>query len=547
VRAEDLRGLELIGQDPETGFPLFGSARLMIMGMTPLSRLHKDLSRRLGRDGATKVFLRYGYEAGLGMATNLGGLYQWESPREWLLAGSVMRQAAGLAQEELEVDDFDPEAGALSFHGSWRDSFEALAWQGERGEASQPVCDILTGLASGYASAVLGREVWVRETSCQAQGAECCSFEGRPVDEWGMEPGEMRSFLALDSVEEEVERLKAALEEAGRELERHRAEVASLRSDRARQELEEGFILRSRAMKKVLELARKVASSSTTVLLLGETGTGKEMLARFLHRHSGRDGEPFLAVNCAALPPNLLESELFGHVKGAFTGADRDRQGLFVEAGAGTLFLDEVGELPLELQAKLLRALQEREVRPVGGARDRRVEARIVAASNRDLKEAVAGGGFREDLYYRLAVIPIQVPPLRQRREDVLPLARHFLGRYGPESPGFSAEAVRLMQAHPWPGNVRELENAMEFAGVLAGGQRVTPEHLPQDLGQEPDDPLAALAADLPTQAELVRRYTRLVLEHTEGHKGQAAAVLGIASNTLWRRLKAEQDEERPA
>ncbi len=544
MRAEDLRGLELISLDPETGFPVFGTARLMIVGLAPLARLHKDLIHRLGEESAAKVFLRYGYEAGLGIATNLATLYQWDDEREWLKAGSVMRRVAGLAREEMTHLEFEPAEGHLLIKGRWHDSLETRIWQRDQARPAQPVCHLLCGMASGYASAVLGSEVWVRETSCAAQGHDFCTFEGRPAKDWGMRPEEIRSFLALDTVEEEVQRLKEALQKARSEARRHSAEVERLRRRQAARKDEAGIIFRSEAMAHLLELARKVAPTSTTVLMYGETGTGKEVLARYLHKHSGRAEHPFLAINCAALPANLLESELFGHVKGAFTGADRDKKGLFVEAGQGTLFLDEVGELPLELQAKLLRALQEREVRPVGGSKYLPVKARIIAASNRDLKEMVRQGEFREDLYYRLAVIPIQIPPLRERRQDILPLARHFLARYHPGSPGFAPEAVRLMEAYAWPGNVRELENAMEYAGVLAGEERIAPEHLPRSVTAGSQDPLASLAVDLPSQAELVRRYTELVLRHTGGNKSQAARILGIGNNTLWRRLKAQEREQ---
>lgn len=544
MRADDLRGLEMLGQDPKHGFPLFGTARLIIMGMVPLARLHKDMVHRLGEEGAAKMCLRYGYEAGLAIATNLAALYQWDSELEWLKAGSAMRQVAGLAKEELTLLEFDRANQHLLIKGKWLLSMEVEVWRQEYGEAERPVCDILAGMASGYASAVWGSEVLVREITCEAQGHDCCTFEARPVEDWGMEPQAMRDYLSLDTVEEEVQRLKDALEKAQDKARQQSAEIELLRLRQANKPEEDGVIFRSEAMARVLELARKVAPSRTTVLIHGETGSGKEVLARYLHEHSGRQQHPFLAINCAALPPNLLESELFGHVKGAFTGADRNKKGLFVEAGEGTLFLDEVGELPLELQAKLLRALQEREVRPVGGSKDQAVQARIIAASNRDLKEMVSRGEFREDLYFRLAVIPMQIPPLRQRRQDILPLARHFLARYGQGNVGFSPEAVRRMQSHSWPGNVRELENAIEYAVVLTGNELITPQHLPQSVVAEPADPLAALAADLPTQDELVRRYTDLVLKHSAGNKTKAARILGIGANTLWRRLKARSQEE---
>ncbi len=544
MRADDLRGGELLGTDPEYGFPLFGSARLMKVGMVSMGRLHKDLVRRTGEDGAAKICMRYGYETGLGIATNLSELYEWDDDVEWLKAGCIMRHLGGLAKEEFTHLEFDPAKKRLAIEGRWLRSMEAEVWRMVYGASERPICNILAGQASGYVSAVWGSEVLVRETTCAAQGHDYCTFEARPVEEWGMEPQTLRDHLSLDTVEAEVQRLKNALEKSREKARRQSAEIELLRLRQAKNPEGDGIIFRSEAMAHVLELACKVAPSATTVLIHGETGSGKEVLARYLHQHSGRNKYPFLAINCAALPPNLLESELFGHVKGAFTGADRHNKGLFVEAGQGTLFLDEVGELPLELQAKLLRALQEREVRPVGGSRDQAVKARIIAASNRDLKEMVSRGEFRQDLYFRLAVIPMHLPPLRERRQDILPLARHLLARYGPGSSGFAPEAVRFLQNHSWPGNVRELENAVEYAVVLAGDMRITPQHLPLSVIAGPSDPMVALASDLPSQEELVNRYTGLVLKHTSGNKAQAARILGIGPNTLWRRLKAMGDAE---
>ncbi len=547
MRAEDLRVLELIQQDPGTGFPLLGSARFIMVGMAPLGRLRRDLRDLLGDEGSRKLMMRFGYEAGLGLATILSELYDWESDLEWLKAGCLLRGNAGWARDEPGEMTLDKAQGVFRFSGRWLNSFEAALHLKSQEVAPSPVCDVLCGMVSGYASAMLGAEVLVRETSCLAMGHECCKYEARPVAEWGLSAEEMRQTLSISPVAEEVNRLQAALRKAKSDLEHSSREILRLQSAGERQPEEPGLIFRGAPMAQLLELARKVAPTMTTVLMNGETGTGKEVLARYLHRHSGRQHEPYLAINCAALPPNLLESELFGHVRGAFTGADRDKKGLFVEAGAGTLFLDEVGELPLELQAKLLRALQEREVRPVGGVKDQPVHARIVAATNRDLKEMVAQGRFREDLYYRLAVIPMAVPPLRQRRADILPLARHFLARFQPQSQGFAPEAVRIMEAHAWPGNVRELENAVEYASVLAGVERITPAHLPLELLKGSGDPLASLAADLPGEEELLKRYTQMVLKHTGGNKAQAARLMGIGANTLWRRLKTQDGGEAQA
>ena len=295
-------------------------------------------------------------------------------------------------------------------------------------------------------------------------------------------------------------------------------------------------------MRRVLDLAERVATVDTPVLLTGESGSGKERIARLIHERSPRARGPFIPVNCGALPENLLESELFGHVKGAFTGADRDHRGLFETAAGGTLLLDEVGEIPLALQVKLLRVLQDREVRAVGASRSRRVDVRIVAATNRDLGEMVRARAFRKDLYYRLKVVSIDVPPLRQRREDVLPLAHAFVRRNcdtyhcGPCS--LSARALDRLLAYPWPGNVRELEHAMERAVVLAEGKpRIEEGDLPPEILTGEDVPLTDDAL-LPL-AELERRHILRVLAHHGGSRKETAKTLGIGTNTLWRKLRA--------
>jgi transcriptional regulator with PAS, ATPase and Fis domain len=291
-------------------------------------------------------------------------------------------------------------------------------------------------------------------------------------------------------------------------------------------------------MANVIALAEKISRTDATVLIQGESGTGKELIARFIHGHSPRREKPFMAVNCAALPPNLLESELFGHVKGAFTGADGHHKGLLLEADKGTFFLDEISELPLSLQAKLLRVLQEKEIRPVGGTKNVPVNVRVIAAANRDLKQMTEKGAFREDLYYRLAVFPLTIEPLRHRREDILILARHFLNRLKPDHPGFAPEVVRCLETYPWPGNIRELENTVEYASVIAPDEKITPAHLPPAVTKDTRDPLSVLNSDRPSLKDLEQRYIRLILDHTGGNKAEAARVLGIGATTLWRSLK---------
>jgi two-component system response regulator AtoC len=305
----------------------------------------------------------------------------------------------------------------------------------------------------------------------------------------------------------------------------------------------------SEAVQAVLRQVRKVAPQRTTVLLTGESGTGKELVARALHDLSPRAGAPFVAVNCGAIPGELLESELFGHARGAFTDAVRAKKGLAAEADGGTLFLDEIGELPLPLQVKLLRFLQEGEVRPVGDNHSLQVDVRVVAASARDLAEAVKAGQFREDLYWRLAVLGVRLPPLRERSEDVEVLAGHFLARFAPlrpELPGLrlTPEALEVLRAHRWPGNVRELMHAVERAVVLAEGAVIQAEDLPEAVragGQaRPGEPLPP-GADLSVKRAgraLEERLIREALARTSGNRSRAAELLELSYRALLYKIK---------
>ena len=303
----------------------------------------------------------------------------------------------------------------------------------------------------------------------------------------------------------------------------------------------DNLIGRSNAMQSVFDKIRAVTATDATILLLGESGTGKELVARAIHHNSPRRDKPFVAVNCGAIPHDLLESELFGHEKGAFTGAIRKRRGLFAEAEGGTLFLDEIGDIPSPLQGKILRALQDRTIRPVGGSEEVRLDVRVVSATHRDLMALVAEGRFREDLYYRLAVIPIRLPSLRERRDDIRLLADHFLSRAAKAASkrleGFDEEATAWLLQHRWPGNVRELENVVERAATLARGALITR----ADLGIE-FAPEAAGVGLRPTLAELEERYINRVLEETHGDKAAAARILGISVRTLQRRFPSELD-----
>ena len=300
--------------------------------------------------------------------------------------------------------------------------------------------------------------------------------------------------------------------------------------------------VRSERYRRVLDLATRVAPFDSSVLITGETGTGKEVLARFIHRRSQRATGPFVAVNCGALPETLLESELFGHKAGSFTGASQDRVGLFEQAERGTVFLDEIGDITPATQVKILRVLQEREILRVGESRPRQIDVRVIAATNRDLEEAMRQGRFREDLYYRLRVIEIEIPPLRERPEDILPLARYFVRQFAGrlKRPGLRLDAtcVDYLQHHAWPGNVRELENTIERAAVLCPEGVILPEHLPLHLMHAALVMPDAAGPRASSLADLASRRIEAVLRQTGGNRAQAARILGISPVTLWRRLK---------
>jgi DNA-binding NtrC family response regulator len=309
---------------------------------------------------------------------------------------------------------------------------------------------------------------------------------------------------------------------------------------------------KSRRFLDVLKLAEVVAPTDSTVLIQGESGTGKEVIARYIHNLSGRADGPFLSINCGALPENLLESELFGHVKGSFTGAVRDKQGLFAAARGGTFFLDEVGEMPPSLQIKLLRVLQEREVIPVGATETIPVDVRIVAATNRDLEEEVRRGHFRSDLFYRLNVIALELPSLRDRRDDLVLLIDHFFGELAAEREAavkaLSSDALDAVMVYDWPGNVRELQNALEHAVVLSKGTLIEPGALPERITRRRREPLVAERSSPNPSLEVIERaYIMWVLQAEGGNKTRAAEVLGIDPSTLYRKLSRYEEQPAPA
>jgi transcriptional regulator with PAS, ATPase and Fis domain len=406
------------------------------------------------------------------------------------------------------------------------------------------MCWTICGLISGYLSRIAGQEVFVLEDRCQGKGDAGCHLFGRTREEWGdARAGELSFYdknRLADCLEVSIHRVTETLKAAERKIKEHRKAMVSTIQEGGEPVF--GIVARSSAMRQVMDLACRVAKVDSTVLITGESGSGKERIARLVHDESTRMAGPFIAVNCGAIAETLLESELFGHARGAFTGATHDRPGLFESANGGTLLLDEVGEVSPGMQVKLLRALQEREIRRVGENKNRKVDVRIIAATNRDLAQGVTDGNFRQDLYYRLKVVELHVPPLRERREDILPLARVLLAGSAlsmkRKITGLTPGAADQLLRYAWPGNVRELENVMERAVALSPGSRVELEDLPEEVRQACALPVASDGTVRPLEV-IEKEYILAALAMNGGNQTRTAEQLHIGSATLYRKLKS--------
>jgi len=533
MRLADLNLRELLHTDPEGGVLRFANERVLLLDAVAMGVLRRELIETLGFSGARALLTRFGYAHGWRTADTLRTALPWESEDEWQRAGGRLHTLQGLVRVEASREsNVSPKPIADSI---WQDSYEAEQHLLHIGSADEPVCWTLTGFASGYLSRAYGRDIYCIEERCRGKGDAVCRLIGRPVEEWGEVIKPHLVYYQKGSLDSALEQVTAELKRTERRLRAKRTETPHGRKVAAGAPRVD-----SPAMVRIMDMARRVAQVDSTVLITGESGVGKERLARFIHTESARAGGPFVAINCGAVPENLLESELFGHMRGSFTGATQDRIGLFESANGGTLLLDEIGDVPPAMQVKLLRALQERQIRRVGENRTRPVDARVLAATHRNLVDEIHGARFREDLYYRLRVVEILVPPLRERREDILPLARLFLtaiaARTGSKVTGFTPAAAQQLLRHLWPGNVRELENAVERAVVLARRQRIEIEDLPPEVGLAV--PTALAAGDVKPLAEVERDYIGAVLRAVGGNRTQAAAKLGIGPATLYRKLK---------
>jgi len=535
MKATDLDLRELLQFDPKGGILRFANERALLLDAVAMGLLRRELIDTLGVTGARAVLTRFGYAHGWRTAETLEHGLPWDSEEEWKRAGGWLHTLQG--QVRVEPASWDSSRGPKPIAVStWQDSYEAEQHLLHIGRADEAVCWTLTGFASGYLSRAYGKDIYCLEERCRGKGDAVCQLVGRPIDEWGETFADHLPFYKKACMESALAQVTEQLKRVERTLRARRQALGP--DDVAQAKLRSPLGTQSAAMRKVLDLARRVAQVDTTVLITGESGVGKERVARVIHDESARTAGPFVAINCGAVPETLLESELFGHARGAFTGATQDRPGLFEAANHGTLLLDEIGEVTPAMQVKLLRVLQEREVRRVGENKGRPVDVRVLAATNRDLVEEIRAARFRQDLYYRLRVVELRVPPLRERRDDVLPLARTFLAataeRAGRKGLSLSSAAAHQLLRYDWPGNVRELENAVERATVLAAGDRIEVDDLPDEVRA-----IAVPTAGSPCSlAEVERKHILAVLQASDGNRAKAAATLGIGAATLYRKLK---------
>lgn len=523
----------------QTGRVWLDDARLAIMSSTAFGNLRHGLLEGLGVEEAERLLTRVGFSEGSKLAALFRRLYPGGSYEEAMSMLDEVQAMGGFVSSVSTTFDLDAERGRCHGELIWSESLESTEHILIEGVGTQPACWLLTGHTSGFVTALVGRSVLFREVECRAMGHDRCRLVGKPIGEWGADAIRYSEYLRPQPhVNSFIGSLGAGLKDV----------VGS-----------------SPAFFAALYLLRKVAPTGAAVLMLGETGVGKEVFAQMLHRMSPRAAQPFVAVNCAAIPENLVEGELFGVERGAYTGATASRPGRFERAQGGTLFLDEIGSLSYAAQSKLLRALQEGEIERVGDRVTRKVDVRIVAATNVDLEQAMRDGRFREDLYFRLNVFPVVIPPLRDRREDIPLLLDYFLARFSHQHQrritGISERAVEALLLYDYPGNVRELEHMVERAVIMAeddtaidlshfasfGSQLsrrfVRPSNDETVQVRVQAAPEAAVAGLLDQGFDLQTVETKLLNEAVQragGNLAHAARLLGISRPQLAYRLKKQ-------
>lgn len=462
IKKEDLR--TRLRFCPDTGQIWLHEHRMLLIHAEAQATMRRELIDTLGLDRARGLLTRMGYAAGVHDAEFARTRPEGEKFSDIFIAGTQLHTLEGIVKVTTIKLEADLAAGKYYGEFLWENSWEGQWHRLHYGTYTEPVCWSQIGYACGYTSALMGRPILYKEIECVGMGASSCRIIGKPVEEWE-DAADYTRFLNRESIAEKLIDLQT--------------QVVQLRSAiNEKEKLPADIVGNSPAFLAAYELLHQAAKSQITVLLLGETGVGKEVFARTLHETGSRSKESFIAINCAAIPHDLVEAELFGVEKGAYTGAISARPGRFERANGGTLFLDEVGDLPVSAQAKLLRVLQEGEIERLGDHKTRKVNVRLVAATNADLKALVKEGKFRSDLYYRLNAYQISIPPLRERKHDVMLLAERFMEKYSVMNDkklrGFTDKAKRALLAYSWPGNIRELQNVIERGVILApNGTRI--------------------------------------------------------------------------
>jgi DNA-binding NtrC family response regulator len=534
---------------PETGQIWLHEHRMLLVHAEAQALLRKELIDSLGMERARGLLTRMGYASGLRDAELARTRAEDCSDLEAFMTGPQLHTLEGIVQVTPVRLELDRAAGKFYGEFLWENSWEGQWHRHHYGIHSEPVCWTQIGYACGYTSAFMGRPILYKEVECAGMGQPNCRIVGKPVEEWDDAPAHMR-FFRPEAIAEQLIELQT--------------QVVQLRSTIAdKDKLPADMIGTSPGFVAAYDLLRRAAASQITVLLLGETGVGKEMFARALHELGTRRGRAFVAVNCAAIPAELVEAELFGVERGAYTGAQLARAGRFERADGGTLFLDEIGDLPLPAQSKLLRALQEGEIERVGDRGTRKVNVRIVAATNDELRQRVKEGRFRSDLYYRLNAFQVNIPPLRERKEDIALLAKRFLEKYqavhAKKLRGFTDKAKRALLTYPWPGNIRELQNMVERGVILApSGTRIEVSQLFSGFGDAPARELgldarggldghrwesgeqlcAAVFNGVMTLEQLEVMLIETAVDKARGNLSAAARMLGLTRPQLAYRLK---------
>jgi two-component system response regulator HydG len=541
--------------DFSPGHISLGKNRMILLHTSAMASLRKELIDTLGITRARGVLTRMGYESGKKDAQLAKELMPNATDEELLKVGPSLHSVEGIVKVTALKLNIDISQGIFMGDFLWEDSYEAEIHLDTYGMETESVCWTQIGYATGYTSAIMGRFILYREVECCGKGDRHCRDIGKPKEQWDNAEDDLKYFEPdhvvdqLIHLQTEVEHLRLSLEDDTT--------------------LVKGMIGESEAFRKSYKLLHKAADSDITVLLLGETGVGKEVFSRQLHDISPRANKNFVSVNCAAIPENLIESELFGVEKGAYTGAQQSRPGRFERAHGGTLFLDEVGELSLSAQAKLLRVLQEGEFERLGDIRVRKVNVRLITATNVDLKKAVDDGHFRADLFYRLNIYPIVIPALRQRRNDIPLLVRHFLDKYAAlyskKINTISDGALKVLCNYSWPGNIRELEHIIERGVIIANtGESITvdnlfprfevdtitpesPEKTTDSLIPKSDGSLKSIIEKLLNQPQSLEDIELIILETAvikcNGNLSAAARLLGITRAQLAYRLKARASD----